>query len=409
MSTATSSKEFFYRKILKRSLWALGVSACLNVVFITFGIYEWQEGGTSLPTHFLPEGISVIYHNSTFEEEIKELSQKSFIELLGALDDKTTICDGYKRRDIALTVLSSLHHFDLEKALRGYFPRQAREITIASKKMIFYPGLLDEHYKCLHDFASVEKWPITSQGLFLKLQGQKADTALRLAFMQTEEYHHLRSVFTRGSMIRDEELLDVVLEADWALVSQVGRPRQLSEDMCREIRRSFLLTVMKKDCRSAVEILVSSDFHFALRFLDDLEAVFVLEGLQAKPELLKQFALGLLKSPRSDEVWQKASSVLCLQANLNSGDYSREKLLEYFGVNTPEKKLVIAPVVPEKPMIADKKAAPAASEVVYVVQSGDSLWTISKKFRVDIATIKKHNQLQSDALKPGAKLKIPVS
>ena len=52
--------------------------------------------------------------------------------------------------------------------------------------------------------------------------------------------------------------------------------------------------------------------------------------------------------------------------------------------------------------------APTGKHDVYVVQSGDSLWTISKKYpSVSIDQIKKWNNIWSaKSLKPGMKLKI---
>jgi LysM repeat protein len=43
----------------------------------------------------------------------------------------------------------------------------------------------------------------------------------------------------------------------------------------------------------------------------------------------------------------------------------------------------------------------------YVVQEGDSLWKISRKFGVDVNALRKMNHMQSDFLKPGAALYIP--
>jgi hypothetical protein len=418
MSVSASSKELFYRTLLKRALWAFGVSASLNVIFVTFAIYEWQEGGglfTPLPS--FSEEIAIVqatYQNTTLENEVTELSQLPFTELLSLLDNKTNVCDGYKKRDVALSVLVSLHSFHLEKALQGHLPKQAREMTIASKKMTFYPGLLDEHYNCLRHFAAIEKWPLTCKGLFLKLReqrGKEVDASLRLAFMQTEEYHHWRSIFTRDSGMQDfgmqdsgmkeDQLLAVILEADWTVLQSLSKVRQ--PEVYREVRRTFLLNIMKTNRPLALEALVACDFSFALHQFDDLDAILVLERMQTKPEALRLFALGLLKSPRSDEVWQKASAALCQLAQLDPELYSREKLLEHFGVIATEKK-----IVPNFEQKAQQGAPKAISEVVYIVQPGDSLWIISKKFRVDIATIKKHNQLQSDALKPGTSLRIPV-
>lgn len=53
------------------------------------------------------------------------------------------------------------------------------------------------------------------------------------------------------------------------------------------------------------------------------------------------------------------------------------------------------------------KPAPEPEYTVYVVQSGDFLSKISKKFNVTIASIKSLNNLKSDKIRVGQKLKLP--
>ncbi|MBA3721576.1 MAG: LysM peptidoglycan-binding domain-containing protein [Parachlamydiaceae bacterium] len=44
---------------------------------------------------------------------------------------------------------------------------------------------------------------------------------------------------------------------------------------------------------------------------------------------------------------------------------------------------------------------------LYIVQDGDSLWKISRRFGVDMEILKKHNDLKTNSIKPGTALKIP--
>lgn len=59
--------------------------------------------------------------------------------------------------------------------------------------------------------------------------------------------------------------------------------------------------------------------------------------------------------------------------------------------------------------IQNKKgeSLPPIKPLIYVVQEGDSLWKISKRFGVKVEEIKKINHLKSDALKTGMILKLP--
>jgi cell wall-associated NlpC family hydrolase len=51
----------------------------------------------------------------------------------------------------------------------------------------------------------------------------------------------------------------------------------------------------------------------------------------------------------------------------------------------------------------------AMADQTYIVRKGDSLYRISKKYKIDTGTIAKANNLVSDALMPGTKLLIPSS
>ena len=65
------------------------------------------------------------------------------------------------------------------------------------------------------------------------------------------------------------------------------------------------------------------------------------------------------------------------------------------------------PVQPVQPERHVKPVEPAPEMTVYVVQSGDYLAKISKKFNVTIAAIKKANKMKGDVVRVGQKLKIP--
>ena len=58
-------------------------------------------------------------------------------------------------------------------------------------------------------------------------------------------------------------------------------------------------------------------------------------------------------------------------------------------------------------VVKTKKPLPKGKYTTYTVKQGDSLWLISKKFpKVSINQIKEWNNIWSDKLQPGTKLKI---
>ena len=61
---------------------------------------------------------------------------------------------------------------------------------------------------------------------------------------------------------------------------------------------------------------------------------------------------------------------------------------------------------PETLNTSAKASTPANGTTVYTVKSGDSLWSIAKKYGVTVDHIKKLNNLKTNDLKVGQKLKL---
>lgn len=63
-------------------------------------------------------------------------------------------------------------------------------------------------------------------------------------------------------------------------------------------------------------------------------------------------------------------------------------------------------LTPKKPFKSIQMESPVDPYDMYQVRSGDSLWTISRKFNVSTEQIKEWNNLSTDRLKPGSQLKM---
>jgi LysM repeat protein len=67
---------------------------------------------------------------------------------------------------------------------------------------------------------------------------------------------------------------------------------------------------------------------------------------------------------------------------------------------------------PVQPTPASEPSAPAAPEtpvatVDYVIKEGDSLWKIAHEHNTSVKKIRELNNLTSDTIRPGKKLKVP--
>ena len=409
-------------------------------------------------------------------EVIAQLSQLSYPQLVNLLANTQMIEDGYAERDLALACLTAFHHFDIQRALpKNAQPLQKRFFAWKPKAqepsipLVIYPDLKQHHFDALIQFARTERWPFTSEGLFLLLQEQRKKHELNdnliESFVLTPEFWTVELLFNRsGQQLPKQEILTVLLEGNWPLLKQFVEQQRQLQDSSDARRQKFLLDYLKAGSPSAALLLLKTEWEFSVKKLDDQQAVAILELMGHKLPDNEKFAIEMLTSPRSTNVWKKASEWLYVKAGepvpatwnyeIALARFAPEKSQAEASPKTtdvspapplkapapqlippssvkkpvlPQKLPEAAPASPSKPSApakvkkeaaekkepAEKKPAktppPQPKQRTYTVQEGDSLWKIARRFGVKIEEIRTINNLQSDTLKTGANLKIPSS
>jgi hypothetical protein len=354
-------------------------------------------------------------------EVLAQFVDLSFTELIDYLSHTQLVENGYAERDLALAYLVTFHHFDIHRALgQEIYPYQKRLLMWKPKTeqtsvpLILYPGLTEQQFNLLIQFVKKERWPLTSEGMFLLLKKQSVqaqlDPDLVETFMLTPEFALAEWLFNRPEpQVEKSQILATLLEADWDLLKQfVGQQKQL-HDPSHARRQKFLLDYVKAKSPSAAMILLQTEWDFAVKKLDDRQAIEVLQLIPVTSPEGSRFAKEMLLSPRSLNVWKQASRRLYLESKEpmpQRWDYQTAlarfapEKLKTETVSTPPSHVVQAPKEKKKPPAPTKQRS-------YVVQEGDSLWKISRHFKVSVETLKSSNGLQSDAIKPGVVLKIP--
>lgn len=433
---------------------ALIVSGALNIFLLAL-IFYWAEQERTLASYFgqrlVPEQVQQVPLTAAHQSNsavIRAFRKMSFAQLKAALADSQLVENGYTHRDLALASLVAFHHFDLGRALSGCAPVQQRRLAYGKYRdgrvaeLTVFPGLSEHHYARIVDFAATERWPLTGKGLFAtlkQLRGNRPDairdTSLSDAFYMTQEFAAVEALFGRSSpAVERYELLDTLLQAEWsALIGFIGQQHALQDPSITR-RQLFLQEYVKLGSKSAAYLMLKVDGDFALKRLGDAQVVQLLHLLDEKRAESERFALALLTSPRTDAVWQAASARLYQYA----GEAVPEKchhsaaLAKFVPQHavvpevqpiasvkeptaTPAAPRVAAPPsqkiasVPAKPLKAPPSLIAKSKDSLYIVQEGDSLWKISRRFNVDIDCLKSHNRLDSDLLKPGKPLRIPKS
>lgn len=372
-------------------------------------------------------------------EIIRSFRLLSFNQLVGKLTNTQLVENGYTQRDLALACLIAFHHFDLARALNEPLQSlQQRKIQFGIKEnkkpteIIIYAGLTDPQFKAIIHFAKTERWPQTSKGLYslITASAKPPESSLADAFYLTPEFLSVETLFNRAEKrIEKQELLKFLSQGNWSILSDFADKQRIAQDLSPACRQHLLLQYIKIKSKAAAYLFLKTDGPFAAHKLDDAHVILILNLLDEKTPESEQFALSLLTSPRSDAVWKMAAN----------------RLYDYRGIPRPEKFQYSAalslfapqysPVLQqETPIVQEMKTAPVLlqqkteklkaiksspsslnpppalppkKDRLYVVQEGDSLWKIAKRFKVDIQVLRTKNRLSSDFLKPGTTLLIP--
>lgn len=407
---------------------ALLISGTLNIAILTF-LFYWiiKESPPTPYCEQKPANRKELQAPLAAEKSnaytIRTFRTLSLEQLILRLGNTQLVENGFTQRDLALSALVSFHFFDLQRALLNHsMPLQQRKIPFGTDpkgkiiETIVYPGLSDEQFQAIHNFALKEKWPLTTRGLLrqLRKQGEQYDPTLLDALYLSSEFSAVETLFSRSHIaVNKSELIPILLEGHWKLLAEFAEQQKIAQDLTPARRQNFLLKYVAHGSTAAAYLLLKIDNEFAIKKLDDNQVISILNLLKDQTKESEKFALAILTSPRGDAVRNKAA----------------EALYRLAGEPLPEKNLYasslarfVPQVLPLAPAIAKKKTpaiqkktsaiqkgqpASLRASQTYTIKEGDSLWKISKKFKVSIEAIKKHNRLQSDFLKPGNTLKIP--
>ncbi|MBA3602219.1 MAG: LysM peptidoglycan-binding domain-containing protein [Parachlamydiaceae bacterium] len=444
-----------YYKHTKRVIGALAVSGFLNILLLTsMSYWIFKERSPALYCEQKPvitpkSEAPPLAADESSSQWIRKLQVLPYEQLLKKLKSTTSVENGYSERDLALACLIAFHHFDFARALEGYpYKPQKRVIAYGRRTngtlalITVYPGLSETHFASIGAFAENELWPQTPKGLFLLLKANESKLqkiSLMDSFFLTSEFAAIEPLFRRlDPAVERNEIVAFLLQGDFAMLAKVAEQQRQFGDLSETRRQNVLLEYVQKGSVAAAELLLKIDGAFAAKKLDDHHVLSLLTLLTEKTVQSEQLALALLKGPRSDAVWKMAAQRLYDYAGEGAPEnFHYQSALLHFVPSAAESMVVKAQnaqlkgmekpqVIPEKKVVAvplakvsptkhiAKMSLPTKSKVdsskgdyLYIVQEGDNLWKLSRKYNVEVDVLRHYNRLSSDNLAPSTAIRIP--
>jgi len=422
METNQISQSQWVKKIRIMTM-AIIFSGALNIGLLAAFIFLMlQERQVSL--NISRPALSKGKYETTNRQLFTSMEKLTFRELVSFLTNRDLVEEGYSKRDLAVAALVAFHHFNLEKALASS-PTQKRVIEMGdNQKIEIYPGLNDEQFEAIIRYAYQEKWPLTPQGLFCLLQGSsgentpenktenktRVDESLEQAFMVTPEFYALQVLFQKTEAPQEASvLLNLACEGNWDMIERFSREQSQMLDLSVDKRRRLLLSYLALQSPTAAQLLLRTDFVFALKKLEDKGILDLIGLLKNKTEESERFCVELLRSPRSDAIWQAAAMRLYAYVGeaLSTPLDPKEALARFAANAIPQEAVQIAaPATSALTPTAAPISNPAT--LFHVVKEGESLWKIARQYKVKLDQLVSSNHLEKDRLYPGMTLKIPL-
>jgi LysM repeat protein len=434
--------------------WLLVISLSVNVAVVAFLVFQMQDGVLWFEVETREPAIDVSKDTSrsdSLKGELIHLRSKSDEELIGALDDETTVANGYRRQELALAILHA-RGYQVEDPLRplGAWPQPMSVFSWTSSEgkqssCTLFSTIGPREIQAVHDFLRETAVPLTAEGIVRRMKEGNDLSLMREALLRTDEWTAFSRVF--GTLSEEDRLLfsrDIGGEAfacivEWACVhtdpTQVG---------------PFVVSIFPKFPSAFLAEFVASHFadHVVLQAPDDT-VVMLYTYLPTQCEAGVRLAMRLLHGQRKLPVWQASQSYLARAASMPTlSAMNRDQVLAWLQQMAHPEKITAAlkpdlqpsaevlkkPEVPtprvtsplpspspsQSPAVVSVKPATPASSIssrvatrqlkpyrTYVVRTGDTLWSIARRFNVDVEKLKYLNGLKGATLSPGKVLRIP--
>lgn len=236
---------------------------------------------------------------------------------------------------------------------------------------------------------------IESELSLLEQIRKNPEDSLIQQFAKSSEFTLIHTLFARADEnVSKGMIMKLLIEGNQQILEQFVAEQQKGSDLSPRKRQEFLLEYVSVGSKTAAYLLVLLEPEF-VRLLPNPEVLHLFDLMdEATPEAI-HFVEAILEEKRTPAVHDRALQQLVKY----TGESEKELAARYDRyLNNEDLRPVFRQQVPI-----------TQTERTHIVQPGESLWLIAKRYKVDMKKIMETNDLQSTVLKPGQMLKIPLS
>lgn len=356
---------------------------------------------------------------------LKQISNWNYARLTAELSNQEIVEDGFTRGGLALTTLIANFDFDVQRSLSD---RKLQKRRLENQKdglsYELIAGLDERDFAQIQQFARQERWPITDQGLHklikqspISEKGSKSGEEQQLAeaFVRSNAFAYLERLFPAD--IPASELLKLASHLDWHQLPQFNDGCDQADRHRAQQRRDLLLKAVEQGSKSAAYLLILCDFDFSLRQIRDTDMAQLLLLLDTYTAEAMNIVVGVLKSPRDNTIRELAAKrVSCflnvpLPAKKDQLPLFADAILNDVKI-PPSVQLIDTSELSSQPHLDKVEAAKVfempLNEKLHIVERGDTLWKLSKKYGLSVKQLMRVNELKQDFLKIGQVLQVDL-
>lgn len=405
----------------------------INILFLSFLFFRWHDGLLWIvvqepeKVHEVGEAKALL-SSDPLHDQIKAFFRMPECELVSNLSSENLCANGYLSREIALGVLEAKGYAVQEILKKMAYSVEKSTYLLKDEEVEIqvplYSSIKGQDFYEIAAYMEKTAAPFTREELIRRLAKNPSDQTLKTALYRNDDWGVFRSIFLENT---DDELLQWILHIPSEVFTKIMQYVRLNPK--KEAVFHFLLEVYKENpSQGLADLFVSCAPAYIVTQASDEQVISILGNMQKNSVAGVRLAMRLLCAQRKLSVWKASLAYLAQDEALKPlSQMDRDQALSFLQKKKASSPSATMPLEGEVEKMREKKVVPVphanppkvasvSNTIVnrqlkpyrkYIVKKGDTIWSIAKKWNVDVEKLKYLNGLKGTNLTIGTELRIP--